>query len=1389
MPTLDQLRAKLPELQGLDDSQALDVIHQVYYPTVDKGVIADRLGVKVAAPVDPNAPGDFSRGFKKALYQIPQTAGGALALGADMVGADGVRDYGMGVYKNYDDKINAISKPSDSLTSVLQGEDGADAGSFLKNAAGYTAGQALTALATGGVGGMIGKQLALRGIKDVAERAVESQMARKVAEQVASKGMKYGAGAALGASNLTQEAGSIYPDALEQAQQDGRTLDAGDKARIAGSALAAAAVDTGMEGLVAHKILTGGRREGESLVRAALREAPGMAAKEAATEGIQTGIERYGAGQDMSNADAVRDYVDSMGVGAVGGGLGGGVSVLHAQHVPESGPLTRAANAAIDAQAATIAADPDPVATLGDGSQVHKADLAAYLNQFSTPEQRTTAQRQLMGLDPDTGKPIEQAPAEPPKFAASQEQEDATLAAWGAEHKPATLKQAQALKDAPGAPDGLMVAPHPDGKGYTLVPSHWLTLDSQAKYAGLQKPVPTKARPKQEANDGQDTAAAPADDAAAGVPGGGAAAEAGTGDAAGTGTAGRAPGERPQADAAPGQPAAADPVRAAGGADAQPALKAGDRVMHDGKEKTVADTMMHPSAGRPMVSFTDYPNRYVFSDGLSKLAPAERHDGTTALVPDAGLTIVHGSGNDALTSNDVQIVRTGQKQGKKGRSFGGFYGTSEDDAAQAEGYANMMGGNSTLYDVKVKPGTKVLHKVGDITRLSETYINELVGQGYGLVVGTDPRGRTEYVVIDKNAIASMGKRGSAAPVASESAQQSEPAWKRNPYTAYKYADRAGAEKLFANKQIDPGLFQIGQDEKGRWVIQNKPQEETKGAATDVPESAQVPEEAAPAPGAQGVAPQQGSLIDQAAHEAATSPHNDLPEPSAAQAQAGNYKLGHVKVNGLDISVENPAGSVRQDKHNTPPTWQTDMHDHYGYFKGVPARASDKDHVDVFVKPGTPENFDGNAYIVDQNHPDGKFDEPKVVLGATSPDDARATYLRNYQKGWESRIRGIRAVPMDQLKAMLQDKHAFTKAQPAEGNQVQSNAQAAPALRDTRSGPDRFHGTSRPLKDGKPNNEYAMSGDSRNIYGQGFYTTDAADIAHGYMKKGKGGQPSLYHVMENGAPKLYDMEQAMTPEVRAMAERAMGDAFPNEDINGKPVTTLRQLFDEYRAESQNNGLTRDDVQEVFDAIRYNLEKEGYRGYSHVGGDKTGSKAHAVRIYWTPEDDIKVRPDDIARYRGEAPAAPVTAEPADQHAGQAFLTEPEARAYLRQNKLSDTHRVKQVASDRYEIASKAQEGEGAAKLAQAADKHARQDEAVRRAAENIARRQAEKAAPAEADPAAGIPKAFFKKVKVPHDVWVEDESRFETHDVPADQALASVREDIGHLEALLNCMRGH
>ena len=141
-------------------------------------------------------------------------------------------------------------------------------------------------------------------------------------------------------------------------------------------------------------------------------------------------------------------------------------------------------------------------------------------------------------------------------------------------------------------------------------------------------------------------------------------------------------------------------------------------------------------------------------------------------------------------------------------------------------------------------------------------------------------------------------------------------------------------------------------------------------------------------------------LDQAAHQAATSPLNDLPEPTDAQKEATNYRLGHFRLGGMDISIENPAGSTRSGTSPDGTRWSTAMKAHYGRVKG--SVGADGDHVDVFVKPGTKDLADdAPVFVIDQIDPDGRqFDETKTMIGWTTPSQARRAYLANYSKGWK-----------------------------------------------------------------------------------------------------------------------------------------------------------------------------------------------------------------------------------------------------------------------------------------------------------------------------------------------------------------------------------------------------
>ncbi len=160
-----------------------------------------------------------------------------------------------------------------------------------------------------------------------------------------------------------------------------------------------------------------------------------------------------------------------------------------------------------------------------------------------------------------------------------------------------------------------------------------------------------------------------------------------------------------------------------------------------------------------------------------------------------------------------------------------------------------------------------------------------------------------------------------------------------------------------------------------------------------------------------VAQPEVSAIDTQAHEAATSPENDLSEPTEAQKEAGNYKKGHIKLHGMDITIENPAGSVRKGVDESGNAWETPINHHYGYIKGTVG--FDKDHLDVVLGPEA-ESAD-TAYVIDQQNAEGGFDEHKVVIGATDEDHALEIYNSNYEPGWDGAA-AVTPMPMDEFKA-------------------------------------------------------------------------------------------------------------------------------------------------------------------------------------------------------------------------------------------------------------------------------------------------------------------------------------------------------------------------------------
>lgn len=144
-------------------------------------------------------------------------------------------------------------------------------------------------------------------------------------------------------------------------------------------------------------------------------------------------------------------------------------------------------------------------------------------------------------------------------------------------------------------------------------------------------------------------------------------------------------------------------------------------------------------------------------------------------------------------------------------------------------------------------------------------------------------------------------------------------------------------------------------------------------------------------------------------------------PSDAQKEAGNYKKGHIKLDGYDITIENPKGSERSGTDADGNKWSITMNNDYGYIRGT--ESIDGDHIDIFLSDNPAE---GNVYVIDQlNTTTGEFDEHKVMYGFSSMDEATQAYLSNYSPGWQG-LGAISEVSKDEFKKWIDSSHRKTK---------------------------------------------------------------------------------------------------------------------------------------------------------------------------------------------------------------------------------------------------------------------------------------------------------------------------------------------------------------------------
>jgi hypothetical protein len=132
--------------------------------------------------------------------------------------------------------------------------------------------------------------------------------------------------------------------------------------------------------------------------------------------------------------------------------------------------------------------------------------------------------------------------------------------------------------------------------------------------------------------------------------------------------------------------------------------------------------------------------------------------------------------------------------------------------------------------------------------------------------------------------------------------------------------------------------------------------------------------------------------------------------AAVDLYAGRKLHKRLKFQGLDISVENRAGSIRKGVDPSYGPWSVKMTHDYGYIKG--SKGMDGGGVDCFIGPNPTSKM---AYVVHirKTPKFQKFDEDKVLLGFNSKTEAKKAFMAHYDN--PKFYGGMDVIPMAEFK--------------------------------------------------------------------------------------------------------------------------------------------------------------------------------------------------------------------------------------------------------------------------------------------------------------------------------------------------------------------------------------
>ena len=299
------------------------------------------------AVADPNQ-GDFSRAISNYLPGLQETYGGAKVLAGNVLGnkelvQSGVESMKAGaakqVAKETDEFTNAWDKGIGTvLTDWLPYQVGSGVMSMAEIMASMGVGAVAGAATGAGVGaipgaltGALGKTLLKKGVKEAAETILEKQGKEAAENFIQTEAKKAlvasGKTAGIASNSILHGTGEVTNRAVDELDRQGKTANDLDLTRV----LPAAAVHS-VADFVADKITLGavkGLEESakKGLIYEVTKQIGLTGAKETLPEEVQTIAERYGANLSLSDAEALKDYINTaaaaVGMSVIPGGVGG----------------------------------------------------------------------------------------------------------------------------------------------------------------------------------------------------------------------------------------------------------------------------------------------------------------------------------------------------------------------------------------------------------------------------------------------------------------------------------------------------------------------------------------------------------------------------------------------------------------------------------------------------------------------------------------------------------------------------------------------------------------------------------------------------------------------------------------------------------------------------------------------------------------------------------------------------------------------------------------------------------------------------------------------------------------------------------------------------------